>query len=219
MGTISQRFFVSNVGSNVATAKFALSAAIQICKQNGWNLTVITATAGDFSHTVFGGIFAPQKSGQTKNYDGISISVDIPRSLQMTPYDMLFGAHLSLSDMEKLDAANAKAIFYVPWMENDGPAWVNRWNPQIIGESKIKHSPSPLNPLVVKELERITRVINLSTGLTHPSDKQVAETAFKELARSGQYESPEAIRDWALQHSWNPRHVDKLIKLAAKYFK
>ena len=132
---------------------------------------------------------------------------------------MLFGAHLSLHDMEKLDAANAKAIFYIPWLETDGPVWVSRWNPQIIGESKIQYSPSTLNPAVEKELERITRVINLSTGLTHPSDKQVAESAFKELARNGHYESPETIRNWALQHSWNPQHVDRLLKIATKYLK
>jgi len=219
MATSSERYFVNNVGDNTNNAKLAIGAAIQICKQNGWNLTVITSTAGDFPHTIYGQIFTPQRSGQTCSHEGMTISIDIPRNLRMTQYDMIFGAHLSLHDMEKVDAANAKAIFYIPWLESDGQAWIDRWNPQIIGNSPIQHTPTPINQFVEKELARITRVINLSTGLTHPSDKQLAESAFKDLARNGHTDTLAAIKNWALQNSWNPRHVEQLIKVASKYFK
>lgn len=219
MSVSSKRYFVNNIGDSTDNAKLALGAALKICQQNNWNLTIITPTAGDFPNTVYGKIFAPQKSGQAKTYEGVAISIDIPRNIRMSAYDMIFGAHLSLHDMEKIDAANAKAIFYIPWLKNEGQVWVNRWNPQIVGASQIQYAPLSMDPLVENELGRITRVINLSTGLTHPYDKQLAEAAFKELARNGHTETLTAIKNWALQNSWDPRHVEQLIKVASKYFK
>ena len=62
----------------------------------------------------------------------------------------------------------------------------------------------------------LTHGINLSTGLTHPSDKESAKRTASALKKSGHQLDPEEIRKWALRHDWAPKDAEEL---AVRYFK
>jgi len=135
-------------------------------------------------------------------------------------YGMVIGVHLSQKDQNALDSiSSAKAIMLIPWTETEGKAWMSTWSPNIIGKRTWQTPETNLAPDVETALLDLTHVINLSTGLSHPSDKKSAELAFAKVKKAGHQPDPDEIRKWALRNNWDPKSAEALAKLAARYFK
>lgn len=114
------------------------------------------------------------------------------------------------------DLNNARAIIVVPWTEDEKEEWIRTWNPQIIGEKSLTPQPLDINPGVEMALDALTNRINLSTGLTHPSDKESTIQIFKELHENNIPFIPEDLKIWALRNSWTSSGANQLRDIARR---
>ena len=71
-----------------------------------------------------------------------------------------------------------------------------------------------LSPRLTAALEAITLRTNLSTGLTHPNDKNAAKELFSILHRCGETLGATEIEHWAIQNGWEARFAADLGILA-----
>lgn len=149
--------------------------------------------------------------------DGISLSyhsyATFPSRAQLA---VVLAIHLAEEDLAKLDDSFSKCLIYVPWAENEGEKWVAKWGAEIEGSAK-EISPIDLEGAIIESLEILTRMVNLSSGLVHPSDKENAKRRFSELRGRGISWDPEEIEKWAVRNKWAVKHAKTLADLSAKY--
>ncbi len=111
------------------------------------------------------------------------------------------------------DIAGAVAV---PWVPGEAHGWAARWNAHIHGQEK--QSPAALidDPVVVRALEMLTSIINLSTGLGHPRDKEMANQILRILRAKGHNDPSGNIKSWAIRHNWSPSAGSDLEALSKK---
>jgi hypothetical protein len=71
-----------------------------------------------------------------------------------------------------------------------------------------------MSPLLRAALENLTGIINLSTGILHPSDESAAKLYFKALHEDGELLDGAEITNWATNNGWSQKHAKELGKLA-----
>ena len=128
--------------------------------------------------------------------------------------------YLSLDALYKFDTdTSAKAILFLPWMENEGKQWLATRRPAILGANtwQVQHTSFPLE--VDNALSIMTDGINLSTGLAHPSDRKYAREVLMKLRDSGYSLSSSDVKNWAIQNGWGLDASNDLAKESAKVFK
>ena len=104
----------------------------------------------------------------------------------------------------------AKAIVVVPWTERERDEWIRTWNPEIIGGAQENEGSLELDPRLERALVALTNTINLSTGLTHSSDRESAIQLLRILHRNRIQLNPDNMRIWALQNGWNSNGANQL---------
>lgn len=110
------------------------------------------------------------------------------------------------------------AICALPWAEDDLAEWKRAWNPRDprTGEAVGQGQATVSSPLVERALLSLTQSVNMSTGITHPSDEQHAKRLLKALTLCGEPLDEMEIRTWAMSRGWEPRHAGDLGSLAGK---
>lgn len=217
-----QRFLVENYGPDLEAAKLILRESIQKAEELGAKtVTLLVSVKGTFPSTVFGELVGEKaanalcKGEDLKITDNVSLNLIIPK--QVSPfgnYGVVVGVYLSQADLNSLDSIkSAQAISYIPWIDEEGKVWQSTWAPTVWGKSTWNAQPVQLNREVENELQRLTKSINLSTGLAHPSDKNNAKRTVKEIKVIDPTLSAEEVRLWAVKNGWDPRHAETLAKL------
>jgi len=114
------------------------------------------------------------------------------------------------------DLNRAKAIVVVPWIDKERDKWIKTWNPNIIGGEEVEIEALELDPRLERALSALTGVINVSTGLTHSSDKESAINLLQILHRKGVVLEPENMKIWALQNDWTSDGANDLQDIAQR---
>ncbi len=104
----------------------------------------------------------------------------------------------------------ARAIVVVPWIERERDDWIRTWNPEIIGGNETEMEDLDIDPRLERALTALTEMINLSTGLTHSSDRESAIQILRILHRNRIQLNPASIKIWALQNGWNSGGANQL---------
>jgi hypothetical protein len=105
----------------------------------------------------------------------------------------------------------------IPWDRDDIAGWKRTRDPEnVTTKTKEGHRATIGNPVVEAALTALTDSVNLTTGITHPSDKTAAVEMFRILRSAGEDFDPEQIREWAVAHGWVPRHARHLAETATK---
>ncbi|EOC1565820.1 hypothetical protein ACI1AR_001170 [Cronobacter dublinensis] len=112
---------------------------------------------------------------------------------------------------------NINSIVFLPWSEEEGKRWLSTWGPEIVGPSTWKILKPELPGPIGNEILRLGRCINMSTGLSHPSDKNRAKRIFAGLKKQGLKASEEAVRQFAANNGWDPVRAQELASFARKY--
>jgi hypothetical protein len=73
-----------------------------------------------------------------------------------------------------------------------------------------------MNPILRKAIETLSRVVNVSTGLSHPLDESRAKELLKGLHKQGIPLNSSDIYSLAIDNLWTERHARKLSELAEK---
>lgn len=126
-------------------------------------------------------------------------------------------AHKDLLDIVD-DEAGLSTIVAVPWAMDEIGYWIETWDPSIVGEDGEAAADEETllvdNPVVERALSSLTSLVNLSTGLSHPSDRNRAVALFEALLEHGEDYDPDAVRAWALRNGWNTDGGDELRDVA-----
>jgi hypothetical protein len=116
--------------------------------------------------------------------------------------------------MAKVDDSPARAILYLPWTEDEGREWKATWRPETIGRDTWRPNVAELPEKVQARLTELTKQINLSTGLGHPSDKASAKKAIADLRAGGHDFDAGEIKRWAKRHGWRSDAATELEAIA-----
>lgn len=220
------RYLIENHGSNQESIKLAFAQAFQVCQARGLNnITLVFPTKGTFTSSDIAGFLGDQAAkaltkGSAVNLgNGVSLTLEIPKNISsFGGYGVLLSAYLTDKDMDVIDGVrNVNSIVFLPWNEEEGKRWLSTWNPQVVGKQSWNAPTNSLPQLVQDVVLKLGRCINMSTGLAHPSDKDMAKRLFSELRKNGVSASSEAVRQFAIQNGWEPSRAQELAKFASKY--
>ncbi len=111
---------------------------------------------------------------------------------------------------------NVVGVVAVPDISGEADGWAARWTVHTHGH--LGQAPAALidDPVVVRALETLTTVINLSTGLGHPRDKTMANEILRILRTKGHGDPSSTIKSCAIRKGWSPRGASDLEALARK---
>ena len=87
-------------------------------------------------------------------------------------------------DMNKIDSnSSANVIIFVSWLLEEADIWESTWhnNGLNIAHGEPSQQLEILPEEITLALKRLTSIVNLSTGLTHPSDKKACSTYFPRI--------------------------------------
>lgn len=114
------------------------------------------------------------------------------------------------------DIARVQAVCVLPWLEDDIRVWRDAHGAvDLLGEFPTAQLPR-LDPVVEQALRSLTGMVNLSTGITHPSDKRAAIDTFESLRDSGYRWVGEWIETWARALGWRPSGAKDLREIAER---
>ncbi len=71
-----------------------------------------------------------------------------------------------------------------------------------------------MTPLLREALKTISSSINISTGLTHPNDKNRVKELFKHLHEKGEVLLANEIEEWTVTNGWQKNDANELGALA-----
>lgn len=104
----------------------------------------------------------------------------------------------------------------VPDLEGDADNWATRWGAIVHGEKNTAPAKLIEDQVVENALTQLFAMVNPSTGIGHPRDKEHADNVLRILRAKGHSLKSEAIRSFAIQKGWRSRNADELAKLASK---
>lgn len=220
------RYLVENHASNQESIKLAFAKAFQACQDGGLsNITLVFPTKGMFTSSDIAYFLGDQvvkalmKGSEVSLGNGVSLTLEIPKNISaFGGYDVLLSVYLTGKDMDVIDGVrNVNSIVFLPWNEEEGKRWLSTWNPQVVGKQSWSVPTNSLPQRVQDVVLKLGRCINMSTGLAHPSDKDMAKRLFLELRKSSVSASSEVIRQFAIQNGWEPSRAQELAKFASKY--
>lgn len=205
--------------------RLAFQSVIEICKANSIaSVTLVVPQKGGFDRTIVAEFLGPNivkalvKGQPVLVAQGVQMKLESAQTFRESMSDgLLIGAHISDKDMKKLDdAIGAQAIVYLPWNDTEGKDWQATWGAQIVGATTAPTPAGNLPAPVEQALQRLTQVINLGTGLGHPSDKKHAERTFARLRQKGHSFDPVEICRWAQRNGWSSSAATDLEAVARK---
>jgi hypothetical protein len=122
--------------------------------------------------------------------------------------------------LDKIDSVSgSQHVLVIPWSIDEIRYWIDTWNVSALGEEIAGGKKTELTPLVIEALKTLTRHINLSTGLLHPSDKAAAVELILRLKNAGQLIDPDEARRWLVSEGdWRPKDADAFKDLVEKIY-
>lgn len=222
-----QRYLIENHGPNEANVSFMFRESLRICQRDGLSrITLCVPSKREFPTTIVGQMLgdAVKKlcQGQTVILPE-NVSLDLvcaSKSQNFYGYDLIVAVYLSLDALYKFDTdMSAKAILFLPWMEEEGKQWLATRNPTILGANTWQVQQTTLPLEVVSTLSALSSGINLSTGLAHPKDRKTAREVLRGLRDSGHLLCPTDAKNWALKNGWSLDVANDLATEVASVFK
>lgn len=224
---MKNRFLFKNQGPDDEVLVKALCYALEVSSQsNDKNIHLVFPQKSNFESTNLGkiidkifGVGSAKKlcKGESiRNLDFILPSKISSNNSSGT----ILAIYCTPNDMNKIDSNSyANSIIYVSWLLKEADIWESTWYNN--GLNIVHGEPSQQIKILPKEitsaLKRLTSIVNLSTGLAHPSDQNYAQRIFKELQEKGYKADEQAVANWAIANGWNARHLDDLKKLTKRY--
>jgi hypothetical protein len=134
-----------------------------------------------------------------------------PRSYPLGPTLAIWANDQRLEQIEELQPI---AVCAIPWSRNGLDDWKANFSPREL-RSGARSTPTTVdNPVVAAALRSLTHMVNLSTGLGHPSDRAAAVTLFRILLQAGERYDPAAVRAFAVNNGWGQRDARELEEVA-----
>lgn len=114
------------------------------------------------------------------------------------------------------DLTNVEGVVVVPDQLDGADAWVARWGANVHGQEAKAAAVLIDDPTFVRALETLTKIINRTTGLGNPRDKQMADGILRILRAKGHSDQTTNIKSWALRNGWTLAGATQLETLSRK---
>lgn len=206
------------------TFQTALEYAKAICEKTGArDIILLTHTKSQLDHTSLSRFLGDQTiralaKGPVSAAAGINLHAQTMRTLRLPRSPAVIIVYYAETEILELadGTRNVAGIVAVPDYPGQADGWAERWGAIVHGQERKAPATLIDDPVVVRALETLTQVINLSTGLVHPRDKQTADEILRILRAKGHPDPTPNIRSWAIRNGWKPDHAAKLETLSRK---
>lgn len=158
--------------------------------------------------------------GQPVTFGKATLSLVIQRDRLQSWTGPILAAFPSKKLLDKLDGLQGVTdIIVVPWTMEEAEFWIQAWGAEELGTTSSGRAAAPqLDPIVESALRNLTQSVNLSTGITHPSDRQAALDTFRVLSRNRIAYHPKDVRAWLVgKGGWEPKDADAVQNIAQGY--
>lgn len=207
--------------------KTALAYAKKICElENCSDVILLTHTKNQLTQTSLSGFLGKAMvrtlaKGTASLSGGIRLHAETMRTMsQSARKSVVLVYYAEQSILDFVDGLhNIGGVVAVPDFEGGADDWSQRWGVIVHGEKRQEPATLIEDQTVVKALETLTQIVNLSTGLSNPSDKEHANTVLRILRAKGHTDPSPHIKSWAIQHGWSPKGGDALEALSRKIWK
>lgn len=202
----------------------ALAYANTICEKTGAaDIILLTHTKNQLDHTSLSRLLGDRAvralgKGPVPLSSGVRLHTETMRTLRWPPRNsvlVVYYAETSILDLAD-GTRNVVGVVAVPDVPGEADDWVKRWGAIVHGEERKAPAPLIEDPVVVRALDNLTRMVNLSTGIGHPRDKEFADQTLRILRAKGHADPTPHIRSWAIRKGWKPEHAVKLEALSRK---
>lgn len=116
--------------------------------------------------------------------------------------------------LERLERERPSALCVIPWREDEISRWRAAYAPTEMRSGASGAAAAISNPVVEQALESLTRRVNLSSGLGHPSDKAAAVGVFRILRSGGEVYDAGEVDAWAANQGWGLGGARELAEIA-----
>lgn len=159
-----------------------------------------------------------EKSFTLKSSSGQAVTVHVitERAQPLSPFvGPIFVCWATPKTLSVAESLTPPAICVLPWVRKELENWIATWDPpELLTGSRIGKQRVISNPVVAEALRFLHSAANVSTGLDHPSDEEMAWSIFQLLRDQGEDFEPDEIQSWASRNSWTERGISDLIKIA-----
>lgn len=231
------RYYTENEGPIAEIETIALKKAIELSKEliNIQQITILVHTkrntgyiertiGSKFLKELFNGALAAYPNGPKMKIETLRTFEKVYGWQKTDSVLLAFG----LDSKELLrydDDPSIKAIVAHQWMKNGVTDWAKAWNAiELTTNTKAESTDLP-GGIVQEAFRELSKVINPSTGITHPMDNERCKTYLRALNKYKFELNSESVRSFLITKlNWDNRHVDDVIKLIDKlnsgsYFK
>ena len=100
-------------------------------------------------------------------------------------------------------------------MKNLTDKWIQTWNAvEISGKGKKEEKFPDPTPIVKLAMQDLTKIINMSTGISHSMDNNKAKTYIKVLHKYENDLNPDIVGAYLVRElNWNTEHAKDIKKL------
>jgi len=200
-----ERYFFDTSGHDPNAENAILRQAIVTANQLG--ITNIIFYVHSFQNTGWTDrMVGPNTSNQLRNgitQDGITFSLESHRTFNEHGNDCIIVALGQNSDvLFDLECINRiRAIVALPWVQDECDDWASAFGVLELGNgAQVNQQTLPCE--VEKALEQLTNAINLSTGITHTGDEDLAKTFIRALHQGGFNLDVPPIKAYLAENNW-----------------
>jgi len=208
----------ANLDDNALDDSF--NKVLELCVANSYNKVTLNIPTKrhleDLNNILGASLIKNLKKNNNGEFNGIQITLTTA-NLEISEWteDIILSLYPTSKMIDNLnDLKRAKAIIVVPWIDKEREDWIKTWNPEIISGGEIEVDSLNIDPRSEKALFILTDMVNLSSGLTHTSDREKTIQLLRILHKKGINLNPDDMRIWALQNGWNSDASSRLYEIA-----
>jgi hypothetical protein len=116
--------------------------------------------------------------------------------------------------LDRIEDLQPVAICAIPWRPENIVDWKANYGAVDLRSGQTVVAAEVSNPMVVAALKSLTAFVNLSTGLSHPSDRASAVSLFQILHDAAEAFEPSEVRAWAVNNGWSGEGARELEGIA-----
>lgn len=129
--------------------------------------------------------------------------------------DVVVAFGMDLKDLEVIDDYYCvKYIIAVPWLKDKTMPWIERWNAEEITGAKRDSGKAGVSEIVKVAMKELSSIINMSTGISHPSDNDRAKTYIRALHKyESELNAHSVVSYLVAELGWTSSHANDVGKL------
>jgi len=223
-----ERFYISTQGVDEKARHEAIQHACQLANSDSeiTRIVLLIHTKGNTGW--FDNIF--DRDTVKKLFNGLRFSdCNVPLKIETkltfkdnyNSSDIVITFGLDSEDVLKIeDYDSIKVIIAIPWLKEGLQKWVQTYSPtELRGkQEEVVAYPEP-SCIVKKAMEELTSSINMSTGISHPSDEREAKTFILSLHKYEPSLDANIVGSYLVRElNWDTEDAKDIEKLINKHF-